>query len=80
MTNRYYPRFAGKGDGFQELYEVADSRTNEAVSEKMPYHDALELVEARNSGTEHERSQSLLAAVEPAGFWAVTLPGAWLSK
>lgn len=47
MSKRFYPRFAGK-IGFAEFYEVMDSRINEPVSPKMPYHQAANQAAERN--------------------------------
>ena len=51
---RYYPRYFGKQDGFLELYEVADSRTGEALSNPIPYHDALDQADRRNNPESEE--------------------------
>ena len=51
MIIRYFPRYAGK-EGFEERYEVVDSRTGEVLSPRGPYNEILEQVEARNNPVE----------------------------
>lgn len=68
-TKRYYPRYAGK-DGFEDRYEVVDSTAREAVSARMPYHQANTEADARNEGrdiAEHLQANGL-------GAWGAYLP------
>lgn len=66
MTIRYFPRYAGK-EGFEERYELVDSRTGEVLSPPGPYAEVLEQVEARNNPVEAvEVAGSVRVTVDPA--------------
>jgi hypothetical protein len=58
---RFIARYSGK-DGFEERYEVIDTHSGESVSDPLPYHQANDQSEARNTGT-------WPALMEPMSLW-----------